>query len=113
MLDSGGSHVTLGVAKMRTRLEPFTTACILALLNPFPSAAAAMKAGVAKVNITPPAGVQMWGYFDRLKPAEGTLDPLFARVLVLEAGDRRLALVDLDLGRSFGPASIKRIRDAA
>lgn len=72
-----------------------------------------MKAGVAKVDITPPLGTKMWGYFDRLKGAEGTIDPLYARVLVLEAGDQRLAYVDLDLGRTFGPASLDRLREAA
>lgn len=94
-------------------LKPLTTACILALMIPAGLRAGSLRAGVAKVEITPPAGVQMWGYFDRLKPAQGVIDPLFARVLVLEAGDQRLALVDLDLGRPFGPASIKRIRDGA
>jgi hypothetical protein len=63
---------------------------------------AAMRAGVARVDITPPAGEQMWGYEDRRQPATGTLDPLYARVLVLDAGPQaRLALVTLDLGRSF------------
>lgn len=72
-----------------------------------------MKAGVAKVDITPPLGTRMWGYFDRLKGAEGILDPLYARVLILEAGNKRLAYVDLDLGRTFGPASLERLRVAA
>jgi Neutral/alkaline non-lysosomal ceramidase, N-terminal len=71
-----------------------------------------MKAGVAKVDITPPLGTHMWGYFDRLKGAEGTLDPLYARVLVLEGGGQRLAYVDLDLGRTFGPASLDQLRQA-
>jgi hypothetical protein len=74
---------------------------------------APLKAGVAKVDITPPAGERMWGYFDRLAPNQGTLDPLYARVLVLEVGEKRLALVVLDLGRTFGPASIGKIREAA
>ena len=69
---------------------------------------APLKAGVAKVDITPPTGVLMWGYFDRLTPSKATLDPLYARVLVLEAGETRLALVALDLGRAFGPASLAR-----
>jgi hypothetical protein len=72
-----------------------------------------MKAGVARVDITPPLGTQMWGYFDRTKGAEGILDPLYARVLVLEAGNKRLAYVDLDLGRTFGPASLDRLRAMA
>src|SRR5208282_4809818 len=62
-------------------------------------------------DITPPAGVPMWGY--TLRDSTGTLDPLYARVLVLEVGEKRLALVDLDYGRTFGLASIERIRASA
>jgi len=76
--------------------------------------AATLRAGVARTDITPPAGEQMWGYEDRHQPATGMLDSLYARVLVLEAGtdntSRRLALVTLDLGRSFGPGSLARLR---
>jgi len=71
-----------------------------------------LKAGVAKVDITPPLGTRMWGYFNRVKGAEGTLDPLYARVLVLELGDKRLAYVDLDLGRTFGPGSLNQLRES-
>ena len=74
---------------------------------------AMLRAGVAKVDITPPPGLPMYGYFDRIKNnqlATGTLDPLEARALVLEAGDRRVALVTLDLGRTFGAASLARLR---
>jgi hypothetical protein len=78
---------------------------------------AALRAGVARVDITPPVGEQMWGFEDRHQPATGTLDPLYARVLVLEAGPesapRRLAVVTVDLGRSFGPGSLARLREAA
>jgi len=78
-----------------------------------PAGAASLRAGVARVDITPPGAERLWGFEDRIKPSIGTLDPLYARVLVLEAGGRRLALVTLDLGRSFGPASLARLRDAA
>lgn len=88
-------------------------AFVAVLATCFQANAAVMKAGVARANITSAAGVQMWDYFNRLKRAEGTIDPLYARVLVLEAGDSRLAYVDLDLGRTFGPASIERLRRAA
>ena len=71
-----------------------------------------LKAGVAKVNITPASSVPLWGFSDRKSPATGTLDPLYARVLVLEAGGKRLALVSLDLGRPFGPASLEQLRRA-
>jgi hypothetical protein len=42
----------------------------------------------------------MGGYSARKEPAAGTHDPLYATVLVLESGGRRLALVTCDL-RSF------------
>ena len=90
--------------------------CIVAFalcLMPYSAKSAPLKAGVAKVDITPPTGVLMWGYFDRLTPSKATLDPLYARVLVLEVGETRLALVALDLGRAFGPASLARLREAA
>lgn len=86
---------------------------LVLLLFWLPGNAAVMKAGVAKVDITPPKGVRMWGYFNRLKGAEGTIDPLYARVLVLEAGDQRLAYVDLDLGRTFNEKELAQLRQAA
>jgi neutral ceramidase len=86
---------------------------VLALGVAASAQAAGLKAGVAKVEITPPLGEKMWGYFDRQAGAKGTLDPLFARVLVLEAGEKRLALVVLDLGRTFGPAQLERLRETA
>jgi Neutral/alkaline non-lysosomal ceramidase, N-terminal len=95
------------------RNHPLFLAFWLLLASGLQANAAAMKAGVSRVDITPPPGVQMWGYFDRLKGAEGTIDPLYARVLVLEAGDKRLAYVDLDLGRTFGAASLEHLRNAA
>lgn len=74
---------------------------------------AAMRAGVAKVDITPSTHEVMWGFEDRLAPAQSTLDPLYARVLVLDAGDKRLAIIALDLGRSFGEAALDRLRQSA
>lgn len=75
-----------------------------------PINAATLKAGVAKVDITPPPGLLMWGY--SLRRSTGTLDPLFARVLVFEVGEQRVALVTLDLGRSFGDGITNEIRAA-
>lgn len=89
------------------------TLCLGWLLMAGSLSAATLKAGVARVDITPPPGQQMWGYAGRKTPAEGMWDPLYARVLVLEVGEKRMALVDLDLGRVFGPASIRKIRDDA
>ncbi len=74
---------------------------------------ATFRAGVAKVDITPPPGLPMYGFFDRIKDnklATGTLDPLYARALVIEVGERRLALVTLDLGRTFNEAVLSQLR---
>jgi neutral ceramidase len=68
-----------------------------------------LQGAVARVEITPPAGLDMWGFAARKGPSTGTLDPLYARVLVLAAGDKRVAVVTLDLGRSFGPASLEQL----
>lgn len=72
-----------------------------------------LRAGASRVDITPPPGVEMWGYFDRSGPATATLDPLLARVLVLDDGRQTVALITLDLGRSFGPPQIAWLRDKA
>ena len=58
-----------------------------------------LLAGIAKAYITPSAFGPMYGYSNRkCGPANGTHDPLFAKALVLQAGDSRLAIVTLDLG---------------
>lgn len=74
-------------------------------------ARAELRAGVAKVDITPKTHEPLWGFEDRTDPATGTLDPLYARILVLEAGGKRLAIVVLDLGRSFGEPSLDRLKE--
>lgn len=91
----------------------FILSITLAAMSSLPSFAATLRAGTAKVDITPAGAEQLWGYEDRVKPATGALDPLYARVLVLEAGDKRLAIVTLDLGRSFGPPEIEQLRESA
>ena len=53
-------------------------------------------AGTAVVDITPPIGYRMSGYFyERL--STGAANPLYAKALVLRQGDQRLALVFCDL----------------
>jgi neutral ceramidase len=70
----------------------------LTLLAPA-HAAAELKAGVARVKITPSTFMPMYGYANRkCGPANGTHDPLFAKVLVLEAGGSRVAIVTADVG---------------
>ena len=59
-----------------------------------------LRAGVSRIDITPPVGHPMGGYGNRTAGATGTHDPLYATVLVLESGETSLALVTCDL-RSF------------
>jgi hypothetical protein len=64
--------------------------------SPGGSGDAALRVGTAEVDITPPKGYRMAGYFyERLNT--GTKDPLKAKALVFEQGDTRAALVCCDL----------------
>src|SRR5260370_41443604 len=70
-----------------------------------------LKAGAAKVDITPPIGFPMWGYGARHDAGSvGVHDPLQARALVLAVGNEKIALVGLDLGRAPTRQSAQLIR---
>lgn len=90
-------------------------------------------AGAATVSLVPPAGVPLAGYGSLVrrlalpdvlglypyafwfKPSEGTLDPLFARALVVESGGVRLAWAAVDLvavDRDFTREVAERLRAA-
>lgn len=71
-----------------------------------------LQVGAASAKITPPIGFPMWGYAVRHDaPSIGVLDPLIARAIVLQAGESRLAIISLDLGRPPTRASTQSIRD--
>jgi len=55
-----------------------------------------MLAGSAKVDITPPVGASLAGYFHDRR-ASGVADPLYAKALVAGSDDEAVALVALDL----------------
>lgn len=75
------------------------------------SAEPILKAGAAKQDITPKEPLPMWGYGDRhAELSKGTIDPLQASALVLQVGEKKLAIVGLDLGRSPSEISLQRIR---
>ena len=70
-----------------------------------------LGAAVAKIVITPPVGHQIWGAAGlRGGPSDGVLDPLHARILVLKSAETSLAIVSLDLGRTFGPEQMAELR---
>ena len=60
------------------------------------SAVLAMEVGLAQVQITPPLGTPMAGYYHE-RGAAGVHDDLYARAIVLREGGTTAALVSLDL----------------
>src|SRR5664279_1024704 len=59
---------------------------------------AEMKAGVAKLEITPTTPLWMSGYAARTHPSDGVLVPLWAKALALESSKgRRIVMVTIDV----------------
>src|SRR4051794_31721150 len=77
---------------------------LAALAGAAPSAAGAdpLRAGVGRSDVTPPTGFPTMGYVRSDAIARGQHTRLFARAIVLRSGERRLALVAIDLGFTPG-----------
>ena len=58
--------------------------------------AADFRVGVATTDITPPLGIPMAGYY-HARGADGVLDRLFSKAMVVEHEGQRIALVTLDI----------------
>jgi hypothetical protein len=73
-----------------------------------------MKAGYAKVCITPPLGTRLSGFGgrDEVQGAESVHDDLFVRVAYLESGDERAVLAGFDL-LFFAREHADRLKGAA
>lgn len=56
-----------------------------------------LLAGAAQIDITPPRGTSLAGAIGSYRPARLVLDPLFAKVLIVERDRRRLCLIALDV----------------
>jgi len=84
--------------------------------NAAPAPAGGWRAGVAREKITPPAGVWMTGYGSRDRPAEGTGQDLWAKVLaVSDPSGQRAVLITLDLcgiPRELSDAVAKAVGDS-
>jgi hypothetical protein len=70
--------------------------CVLLAAAAGRAAGAELRAGAAAVDISPPEGTPLAGYYSP-RGARGVLDPLFSKALVLEQGGTRVALVVCDL----------------
>lgn len=85
---------------MRTFISAICLVSLAAAMNPSQSCAEVadgLKAGAARIDITPDKPVQMSGYASRKDLSTGVHDPLSARVLAFKAGDKRLVLVSTDI----------------
>ena len=55
-----------------------------------------LKTGFARIDITPPLGITLAGYF-HTRYADGILDPLYASAVVFDEGEKRAALLSVDI----------------
>jgi neutral ceramidase len=101
---------------MTMRSLKWTGLLVAAFMAPAAVAASAadgtnFRAGAAEKDITPPSGIPMWGYGARHDAlSQGSLDPLMAKAIVIAAGDDKVALVGIDLGRGPTEEMMKTIR---
>jgi hypothetical protein len=63
-------------------------------------------AGYAKINITPPLGVSLAGYFDP-RPNVGVLDELYVRAVAFGEGEKAAVLIVCDLVNMKGDLSFQ------
>lgn len=91
----------------------FTALLVFGLLVPATAFAQHFKAGYAKRDVTPTDAMPMWGYGARHDAlSKGVRDPLYAKAVVIDVGEDKLAIVGLDLGRSPDKESMAKIREA-
>lgn len=55
-----------------------------------------LQAGFARIDITPPLGLTVAGYF-RVRIADGILDPLLATAVAFDDGEKRSVIMSIDL----------------
>ena len=94
---------------LSARLLFLTTVLVVSTTQLFGQAN--FQVGSARKEITPTEAVPMWGYGERHDAlSQGKIDPLYAAAVVIKAGDTKLAIVGLDLGRSPNEKSLQIIR---
>ena len=97
----------------RAMLALLAAGCVLAVQGAEVCRGAGLSAGVAAVDITPPIGYRMSGYFSE-RLSTGVSNPLHAKALVVGQGDRRAAVVCCDvIGISLDVSARARKQAAA
>lgn len=89
-----GQASRAGQMRLKRFVPALALGCALAALVPAGRAAAAdavLKAGAARVDVTPAASALPEGF-------RGILDPIYARAIVLDDGTSKAALVTIDAG---------------
>jgi neutral ceramidase len=81
---------------MARRLLPLVL--LTALLAAAPAQASGLRAGAGRADITPRTGYYMFGWVRSDARAQGQLTRLFARTIVLQRRERKVALVSADMG---------------
>ncbi len=71
-----------------------------------------LKAGAARVNITPYAGINLSGFGGRTKVSAGIHDDLYAKAVVLDDGATKVGIVSCDL-LNLDESSVVSIREKA
>jgi neutral ceramidase len=108
---------------MSQLMERFTAACVCActivgwwVVGSDRTGAAELKAGVARVDLTPPLELKapLGGYGERMnRPAEGTHDRIFAKAIVLTDGKKKFSLVTVDIVGFPPPVKAELLRRLA
>ena len=75
----------------------FLALCCLAISNPAPGQTNPLRAGFAKVDITPAEPCVLSGYASRTALSTGVHDPLSARAIAFEQSGKRLVMVSCDV----------------
>ncbi len=57
-----------------------------------------LRAGIARIDITPESPVMLYGYASRKTPSVGIHDHLYARAVAFENGGKKLVMVSTDIG---------------
>ena len=56
-----------------------------------------LKMGIAKTDITPPVGIFLAGYANRLQPSEGVYLPLTATAIAIDDGQNTALIVGAEI----------------